>query len=124
VWKKKGMLECRAEFWGGKQHATNTIEVQVGGCGYGPGGFKNWWEGMACGISRNKRSGGHQRRETQTLTKKKKRTKKDKRCDTEKKKKESQFGPHGAPPHSLPKRPSGLPFGPQVRPESGFSYQL
>jgi hypothetical protein len=79
---------------------------------------------MACGTSRNGKSGGHQKRETQTLTKKKKRPKKDKRSDTEKKKKKSVIGRHRAQPQSLPKRPSGLPFGPQVRPESGFSYQL
>ena len=59
-----------------------------------------------------------QRRETQTLTKKKKKT------DPEKKGKKNQFGHRGARPHGLPKRPWGLPFGPQMRPDSGFSYQL
>ncbi len=73
------MLQCRAEFWGRKLHATSTIEVQGGECGYGPGGFKNWWEGMACGTSRNEKSGGHQRREPQTKTKKKKKKKRKKK---------------------------------------------
>ena len=73
---------------------------------------------MACETSRNKRSGGHERRKKQTLTKKKNRS------DTEKKEKKNHFGRRGPRPHSLPKRPSGLPFGPLVRPESGFSYQL
>jgi hypothetical protein len=34
---------------------------------------------MACETSRDKKSGGHERRETQTLTKKKKNTKNEKR---------------------------------------------
>ncbi len=49
---------------------------------------------------------------------------KKKKDQRKKKKKKSEFGRHGARPHSLPKRPSGLPFGPLVRPESSFSYQL
>ena len=61
-----------------------------------------------------------QRRETQ---KRKKTTKKEKRSDTEKEKK-SHFGHRGARPHGLPKRARRLLFGPQMRPDSGFSYQL
>ena len=79
---------------------------------------------MACETSRNKKSGGHERRKKQTLTKKKKNDKKEKKSDTEKKMKKNRFGRRGPRPHSLPKSPCGLPFGPQVRPESGYSYHF
>jgi hypothetical protein len=65
--KKKVLLECREGFRGGRQRATSTTEVHWGAWGYGAGGFKNWREGVACETSRNKKRGGHQRRETQTL---------------------------------------------------------
>ena len=68
------MIECGKGFWGGRQRATSTTVVQGDGWGYGVGGFKFWWEGMACETSRNKKSDGRERRETQTLTKKKKRS--------------------------------------------------
>jgi hypothetical protein len=54
---------------------------------------------MACEPSTNKRSGAQERRETQTLTKNKKDP------ILEKKIKKNNFGPRGARPHSLPKRP-------------------
>jgi hypothetical protein len=55
---------------------------------------------MACETSRNKKSGSHQRRETQTL----KNDQKEKRSDTEKKGK-NQFGDRATSAHGLPRRP-------------------
>jgi hypothetical protein len=51
--------------------------VQGDGWGYGAGGFKNWCKDMHCETSRNKKSDGHLRRETQDLTKKRPKNKKD-----------------------------------------------
>jgi len=73
----KVFLECREGFRGGRQRATSTTEVQGDGWGYGAGGFKNWCKDMHCETSRNKKSDGHLRRETQDLTKKRPKNKKD-----------------------------------------------
>ena len=53
--------------------------MQGGGGGYEEGWFKIWWKGMGCEPSGNNKSGGHETRETQTLTKKKKNDQKQKK---------------------------------------------
>ena len=73
------MLECREDFLGGRHRATSPTEVQGGGGGYGAGWFKNWWEGMSCEPRGNNKSDGQERRDTQTLTKKKKNDQKEKK---------------------------------------------
>ena len=81
---------------------------------------------MSCEPSTNNKSGGHQTRETQTLTKKKKNEQKEKGPDTEKKKKKKvTLVIAGLDLTAFLKGPEGRPvFGPQTRPDSGFSYQL
>ena len=55
---------------------------------------------------------------------KKKRTKNPKRSEKKKKVKKTLFGRRAPRPLGLPERASGLPFGPQVAPDSGFTSQL
>ena len=54
----------------------------------------------------------------------KKRPKKKKDPPDKKKGKKNEFGRRETQSPGLPERPWGLPFGPQVRPDSGFTYQL
>jgi hypothetical protein len=107
--KKNVLFECREGFRGGRQRATSTTEVQGGGWGYGAGGFKFWWEGRGCEPRRNKKSGGHQTRETQTLTKIK-RTKKKKDPNLKKKRKKVTLVVAGLDLTAFLKGPEGCPL--------------
>ena len=64
------------------------------------------------------------REKGERLTRTKKTTKKKKDPLDKKKGKKNEFGRRENRSPGLPKRPWGLPFGPQVPPDSGFTYQL
>ncbi len=82
-----------------------------GGGGCGPHVCEVWWAGVQWEAQRIKKSDHHLNRETRGEEEKQKNDQKKEKIRP-RDKKQKKLGRTLPRPHSLPKRPLGLPFGP------------
>jgi len=119
--QKEGLCGATRAISGGRGCAGQSPKVQEGGVVSGLHMCGVWWAGVQWEARRIKKSDHHSKRERGGGREEQKNSKIS--AQKTKSKKNNFFPTFGSTlprPPSLPKRPLGLPFGPQTRPDSGY----